>query len=83
MYAFTVNSKRGARAARTWAPRAAAYQSRAAETSSAPTTTTHGQDGTIPAMVTSTPTVSRRIRHSWRGRDSSPSRVFSSASVKC
>ena len=64
MYAFTVNSKRGAIAACTCAPSAAAYQTSAAETISAPTTTTQGQDGSMPAIVTTTPRVSRRMRAS-------------------
>ena len=59
MYAFTVNSKRGARAAFTCAPSAAAYQTSAAETMSAPTTTSHGQEGRIPAIVTTIPAVRR------------------------
>jgi hypothetical protein len=83
MYARTVNAKRGASAARTCAPSAAAYQTRAPETISAPSTTTHGQDGSIPRIVTTMPTVSSHRRRTCRGLDSSPSRVFSSASVKC
>lgn len=83
MYALTVNSKRGASAAFTCVPSAAAYQTRAAETISAPSTTTQGHEGSIPRIVTSTPTLSTWIRRTCRGRDSSPRRVFSSASAKC
>ena len=82
-YALTVNSNLGARAARTCAPSAAAYQTSAAETISAPSTTTHGQDGSMPRIVTARPAVSSQMRTTWRGRDSSPRRVFSSASAKC
>ena len=64
MYALTVNSKRGARAAFTWALRAAAYQTSAAETISAPSTTTQGQEGSMPRIVTTTPPVSSRMRAS-------------------
>ena len=54
-----MKAKRGAMAARTCAPREMAYQSIAAETSRAPTTTSQGHDGSIPAMVATTPAVSR------------------------
>ena len=59
-YARTVNAKRGASAARICAPSAAAYQSSAAETASAPSTTSHGHPGSIPEIVATTPAVSSR-----------------------
>src|SRR5690625_958437 len=83
MQARTVNSYRGARAARICAPSARAYHTSAAETSRAPTTTSHGQVGTMPAMASTTPSCSRRIRPTCRERVSWARRVFSSASVKC
>ena len=79
----TTIAKRGANAARSCAPSAAAYQSRTAETTAAPPAVSHGHPITIPAATTMIAPVRTRIRITWRGRDSSPRRVFSSASVKC